>query len=185
MAKNVLIQTLVSAMNIDALNRSFVHTAEVENGMIFKPGAISTTADEEEVFTIEAPATGGLLGVWMSAEPEVVMTKAGDKKYYKGLNPDVRDFAIDANQVFSGFKPVVGDLITLTGGAVLLGTYTAGVSAYVNATDGSMGLTWADVQTADAFSMKLVRETYISITDGSQIGANQRVPAFTFEVVAN
>lgn len=184
-AKNIVVQRVCQAMNIDALNRSFVSETDVENGMVFASGGRSTTRGEDEVFTISKAAAGALNGLWMAYEPEVVVTNAGDNINYKGLNPDIRYFYNEAGKVFSAFKPQVGDIITLTGGGVLLGTYTKGTSTHVNATASSMGLTWGTSATANALSLKLLNEDYVSLTDGSVIGGTGRVPAFTFEVVSN
>jgi hypothetical protein len=180
--KNILIQKLVMAKNIDSLNRSFVHTAEVENGMVFQSVGRSTDADKAEVFTITAPATGALTGLWMAYEPEVVLTTSGNS-VYKGLDPDVRNFAIPIGTVFTGFKPMAGDIIQMTGGGALAGTKST--NTYVNASNGTMALTWGSSQTASALSAKLLETGYVSITDGSTIGGNQRVTAYTFEVLAN
>ena len=160
--KNILIQKLVMAMNIDSLNRSFVHTAEIENGMVFQADGRSTDADKAEVFKVKAPAAGALNNLWMAYEPEVVITTSGNSEY-KGLDPDVRNFAIKAGRVFSGFKPQKHDIITLTGGAVLAGT--KGTNTFINATADAMTLTWGATQTASAFSAQLLETTYVSITD--------------------
>jgi len=62
MSYAVLVQDAVQAMNIDALNRSAVCAANVDNGNIFYLATKSTTAGEGEVWTATQPATGsGLL----------------------------------------------------------------------------------------------------------------------------
>lgn len=183
--KNVVVQDLVQALNIDALNRSFVAKTDVENGAIFACGPRSKDRDKAEVFDVAEPQAGALTGLWMAYEPEVNNTVAGENKIYRGLNPDPRDFTNVAGTVFSGFKPMPGDIITLTGGAVLAGTYEAGTTNYVNATAGANTLTWGNEPTEGAFSMKLIEPAYISLTDGSVIGGIGRVPAYRFEVVNN
>lgn len=183
--RNILIQNLAQALNVDALNRSFVSESEIENGMIFASGERSTSDDEAEVFQAGAPEAGALTGLWMAYEPEVVLTVAGTNKQYKGLNPDPRDFFVPAGMVFSGFKPMAGDILTITGGGVLAGNYEEGTTTHVNATAGANTLTWGNSATADAFSMKLLNTSYVSVTDGSVLGAVGRVPAYTFEVVQN
>lgn len=180
--KNVLVQSQVQAMNIDALNRSAIATrSEVENGMVFQLKGQSTVDGQDEVWEVTAPAElETLKGLWMAYEPEVTIITVNGKEY-KGLTPDPRDFAVPAGKVFSAFKPVVGDIILLSLGETV-DQYTAG-DLFLNAADATMGLVWGQAQTADALSFKLLEVSYISIADGS-IGA-QRVPSYKLECVAN
>ncbi len=60
--KAILIQNAVQAMNIDALNRSAIGSADIDNGNIFYLASKSTTAGEGEVWSATQPATAsGLL----------------------------------------------------------------------------------------------------------------------------
>ena len=60
--KAILVQNSVQAMNIDALNRSAIGSADIDNGNIFYLATKSATAGEGEVWTATQPATGsGLL----------------------------------------------------------------------------------------------------------------------------
>ena len=178
--KTVLVQTQVQAMNIDALNRSAVAAAEVENGMVFNLATQSTTAGEGEVWAVTNPVTGALTGLWMAYDPEVVVVTSNGKQY-RGINPDPRDFSIAAGDVFSAFKPMVGDLILVTAGGAL--DAPTGSNAFLEAADGAMKMAWADTQTASTLSFKLIGTSYVSIPDGT-IGT-QRVTAYKLECVAN
>jgi hypothetical protein len=174
----ILIQNAVQALNIDALNRNVVGTADIDNGSVFSLSTLSTTAGEGEVWTAVQPATGaGLTNLWMAYEPEVVTTVSGTKKY-KGINPDVRDFYNIAGDVFTAFKLQLGDIVTISADG-LAGTIST--NTYVVATNGDYKLTWAAAPVSGV-SLKLIETTYISIADGS-IG-NQRTTAYRFEVVA-
>lgn len=180
MAHNVLIQNQVMAMNVDSLNRSAVSASDVDNGNLVVLSALSATAGEGEVWTAIVPSTSdGLTGLWMAGQPEVVLTVSGSSEY-KGLNPDPRNFYNIAGEVFSVFKPQLGDIITMTADG-LAGTKST--NTFVNATDTTGGLkpVWGATQTSSVFSMKLLETTYISIADG---GINsQRVTAYRFAVV--
>jgi hypothetical protein len=57
MAKAILVQNSVQAMNIDALNRSAIGTDDIDNGNVFYLASKSSTAGEGEVWTATQPAT--------------------------------------------------------------------------------------------------------------------------------
>jgi hypothetical protein len=179
---SVMIPTQIASQNIDAYNRSAVTAAtDVSNGNLVKLTVKSTTAGEGEVWTAVTPSTSaGLTNVWVVYQgDEIVVTN----NQYKGLDPDPRNFYVPATKVFSVFKPVLGDLITITDDG-LGGTYSAGVTTHVNATDGATGgliPVWGNSQTGSVFSMKLNKVTYISLATGAI--DSQRVRAFEFEVV--
>ena len=59
---NVVIKRRVAAHNIDALNRTFVATEDLENGSIFTLTERSTTDGEDEVWKVAMP-TATSLGV--------------------------------------------------------------------------------------------------------------------------
>ena len=181
MSYNILVQDSVQAMNIDALNRSAVCAANVDNGNIFYLATKSATAGEGEVWTATEPATNsGLLfsckllgttyisiadgsigtqrvtayqlevvsnatGVWMAYSPEIVTVVSGTKKY-KGINPDPRDFTNLAGEIFTAFKPQVGDIITMTADGI--GDTAIGTNTYAVAKDGQYKLDWASAANA-------------------------------------
>ena len=176
MAYGVLIKNAVAAQNVDSFNRSAVSASVVDNGNIVKLGALSTTAGESEVFVAAVPATGNLTDLWVAYQPENV---ASDGKY-KNLDPNPQNFTNAIGDVFSVFKPQLGDILTLTA-ENLAGT--KGSNTFVNATDTSGGLkpVWGSTQTSSVFSMKLLETTNIALPDG---GINSgRVTAYKFEVV--
>lgn len=78
-------------------------------------------------------------GLWMAYEPEVVVTVTGTKKY-KGINPDVRDFYNASGDVFTAFKPQVGDILTFTDDGI---TGTKSTNTYIVATNGQYKLAWS------------------------------------------
>jgi len=179
MAYGILVQEKVAALNIDSLNRPVVSASDVENGMVFNLLAKSTNSGStvaNEVWTAEFPVTGSLIDLWMAYEPEVVQTVSGNS-YYKGIDPDPRNFYIPAGDVFSAFKPQMGDLIMLTPD-VLSGSKSTG--DYVVAADISLELTWSATPLLDGLTLKYTDTSYISIGTGAI--DNQRITAYRFQV---
>lgn len=174
---NILIQNLVQASNVDALNRSFVvpSGATYTNGTPIVSGALSTTDGEEEVFVCAVPSAKAL-GVWIVAEPEIVMT---DSKY-RGIDPDVRNFSLPAGAVFSAIKPQKGDILTYT----IIGsdTFATGDTDAQIASNGAF--VWATSALTDSFNLHLLETTYVSVGSGV-LGATGRVTAYKFEVTCN
>jgi len=171
----VLIPEAVIATNVDSYNRSFMCSASsLDNGMIF----ISTTRNwatgsGAEVFNISSPATGSLSNLWMAyAGDEVVTTDAK----YKGLDPNPRNFYLSAGTVFSGFKPVPGDIILLTGESIK-GT----VDDYAVAANANYQLIWASTSSGTALAFKKLGTKYISLGTGSI--DTQRVTAYELECI--
>ena len=111
---NVLVQTHVMAMDVDALNRVGVYdSANVDNGTALVCGVQSTNAGQKHVFSV-TPASGVAKGLWMAYSPEVDTTVDGTL-YFKGLDVDPRNFTNLAGKPFDMFKPVAGvDLIQVT-----------------------------------------------------------------------
>jgi len=175
MANGVVIQNKVQAMNIDALNRPAKGSVEIDNGDVFQLASKSAVSGEEEVWLATAPATGSLDGLWMAYEPEVVLTASK----YKGIDPDVRNFTNPAGEIFTAFKPVIGDIISLTGDAL---TGTAEL-AYANAANTAYKLVWGASQTASALSLEYLDTKFLSIGLGSL--GTQRVDLYEFVVVGN
>ena len=179
MTHAVLIQNQVAAKDISAYNRSVVSGSDaVDNGNVFWLQAQGSSGSASEVWTVVTPATGSLIGLWMAASPEVPITVDG-ALVYKGLNSDPRNFYNVGGTPFDAFKPVAGDVITLTADAL----DSATAAAFAGATNGSGKLTWAATIAANAFTLRYLATTYISI--GSGAIDNQRVTAFKFEVLNN
>lgn len=175
MAYGLIVPRKIAAQDVNAFNRSAVSASAYENGFVGYFSGKSATAGESEVWTMVAPATAHLYDLWMVYEPEVVVT---DSKY-KNINPDPRDYIAAIGDVFSVFKPQIGDLISMSVDA-LAGTKST--NTFVVATDGAQALTWA-AAAVSGLSLELVDDDdWISIGLGS-IGT-QRVAMDLFEVVA-
>ena len=182
MANGVVIKNRVAAMNVDSYNRSAVTGSGVDipinNGYVFRLDSQSGSSGYEEVWAVEKCSANAstLNNLWMAYSSENVLTA----NKYKGIDPDPRSFTNVGGLVFDAFKPQAGDVITMTA-ADISGSPSTG--DYVNSTSGSYTLTWSATQTTNSLSMKLLKETYISI--GSGAIDSQRVLAYKFAVVAN
>ena len=178
MAKSILIPTLVAAKNIDSLNRSFVSTADLDNGNVFGKGELSTNAGESQVYKTVTPATGSLTGLWMAYSPEDVVLTDDLGNQFKVGSLDPRAFTNKAGTVFSGFKPQVGDLVLISADGI------SGVANnYAVAANGASKLAFNETAGA-GLSFKVVETTYISLASANNIGS-QRVVAYLLECVAN
>ena len=179
-AKGVVQLLSVAAQNIDAYNRMFIDESnDVDNGTVFRCSTPSTTAGEDQVYTIDTLASSaGLTNLWMACSPiDTIVTDAQGNQYKLGLT-DPRNFTNVAGVPFDGYKIQVGDRIALTA-ACLTGSSSTG--NYVVATNADRKLNWASAAVSGV-SYLLRDTTYISIPDGS-IGS-QRVTAYLFECVA-
>jgi len=173
----ILVPNQIAATNVDAWNRSAVSATAVDNGNVVILSTYGAATGNSEVWTAIAPSTSnGLTGVWMVYDPELVWTSS-----YRGLDPDVRNFYVGANKVFSIFHPQIHDIITLSTNAIATGTGAA--STHINCTDASgLQLEWANSIGSSVFAAKYLKTTYFSIGTGAM--DTQRIVAYEFEVVA-
>ena len=112
MAKHgVLIESMIQAKNIDALNRSVISTVDVDGGNLI--ALTAPTVKGEDRWTASVPATGTLGGLWIAYNPSVKYTEVNGKMY-AGLSADPRDYTNIKNHTFDAFKPKVGDEIIVT-----------------------------------------------------------------------
>lgn len=172
---NVVIKRRVAAHNIDALNRTFVATEDLENGSIFTLTERSTTDGDDEVWKVAKP-TATSLGVWMAKSSEVTITTVGEGDYalqMKGIVEDPRMFTNVKGLVGDCFKPQVGDMIEMT-----LGDDT---DKYLVA-DAAYKLKVADTA-GDGFAMHQVGTSILHI--GSAKLVKTPVKTYIYEVVAN
>lgn len=172
---NVVIKRRVAAHNIDALNRTFVATEDLENGSIFTLTERSTTDGEDEVWKVAKP-TATSLGVWMAKSSEVTITTVGEGDYalqMKGIVEDPRMFTNVKGLVGDCFKPQVGDIIEMT-----LGDDT---KKYLVA-DAAYKLKAADAPSS-GFAMHQVGTSILHI--GSAKLVKTPVKTYIYEVVAN
>ena len=112
MAKHgVLVESMIQAKNIDALNRSVISGVDVDGGNLI--ALTAPTVKGEDRWTASVPATGALGGLWIAYNPSVKYTEVNGKMY-AGLSADPRDYTNIKNHTFDAFKPKVGDEIIVT-----------------------------------------------------------------------
>lgn len=172
---NVVIKRRVAAHNIDALNRNFVATEDLENGSIFTLTERSTTDGEDEVWKVAKP-TATSLGVWMAKSSEVTITTVGEGDYalqMKGIVEDPRMFTNVKGLVGDCFKPQVGDIIEMTLGDDT-NKYLVADAAYKLKAAATAG---------DGFAMHQVGTSILHI--GSAKLVKTPVKTYIYEVVAN
>lgn len=178
MAKTVLIQTQVAAMNIDSLNSDAINTTDdLDNGSIVVRGALSTVAGKGELFTTSKPVTGSLTDLWMVYSPEVVAFKSGSN-IYKGLSADPREFTNIVNYPLNIFKPMAGDLIKITGDGFTGGLEGLTAGQYAVATNASYKL-GANASAIEGLTFKVLKK------DDFIVIGNEHVPAALIECVRN
>jgi len=177
----ILVPEAIAATNVDSFNRSAQYSgSSVDNGNVFQLASkVGTSGSGTEVFVVSAPATGSLAGLWMAYESwENVLT---DSKY-RGLDPDPKNFFIKQNEVFSAFKPQVGDVILATAEAL---TGTKSTNEYVVATNGALQLNWS-ATSIEGLTFKLLGSKYISLPNSSASTIdNQRVTAYELMCIIN
>ena len=172
---NVVIKRRVAAHNIDALNRTFVATEDLENGSIFTLTERSTTDGEDEVWKVAKP-TATSLGVWMAKSSEVTITTVGEGDYalqMKGIVEDPRMFTNVKGLVGDCFKPQVGDMIEMTLGDDTYKYLVADVAYKLKVADAA----------GDGFAMHQVGTSILHI--GSAKLVKTPVKTYIYEVVAN
>lgn len=172
---NVVIKRRVAAHNIDALNRTFVATEDLENGSIFTLTERSTTDGEDEVWKVAKP-TATSLGVWMAKSSEVTITTIGEGDYalqMKAIVEDPRMFTNVKGLVGDCFKPQVGDMIEMTLGDDT-NKYLVADAAYKLKTASAAG---------EGFAMHQVGTSILHI--GSAKLVKTPVKTYVYEVVAN
>lgn len=176
MTHSVVIPSKYAAKDIDAYLRPVVAQQNMDNGYVFSLLSKST-GSAVECWIPTVPTTGSLSGLWMAYEPEVPFLTNGTNQY-NGLGT-IQDFYTAASQVFTAFKPVVGDLIVVTADAFTSGTApTAG--QYAVAVNGAFTLT-AQATSGAGQSWALRQTTTIPFANGT-IGSSN-LTAYQLECV--
>ena len=111
MANGVIIESRISATDVDALNRFCVSENDVAGGALIALAAPTKQGDERWVAT--TPAAGALGGLWMAYNPSEHYTEVNGKMF-AGLSADPRDYVNIKNRTFSAFKPKKDDQIVIT-----------------------------------------------------------------------
>lgn len=115
MAHGFIIESMIQAKNIDALNRSVVSAVDVDGGGLISLAYPTTKGND--VWTASTPDSGTLGDLWIAYNPEVKYLSINGKKY-AGLSADVRDYTNIAGETFDAFKPKIGDELIISVDAV-------------------------------------------------------------------
>lgn len=179
MAYGIVLPLDVAALNIDASNKTFISSDDIENGSVFTLGAV--VSGQEDEFAAVKPATANLAKqFYMAMSPERIVTTINGQTYYD-LVKDPRAFINVAGEPIDGVMLKIGDTVRLSADA-LAGSYvgSGSVTTHVVAVDNAYQLTWA-TGAISGLSLKNTRTTYISVP--SALGS-QRVTAYDFIVEA-
>ncbi len=172
----IFIPSSVMATNVDSLNRSFKASRDVDNGSVFVKGALSTTSGEGQVFTAGLP-TANTLGLWMAFTAEDTIVTIGGNQYKLDL-VDPRLFTNITGLVFSGFKPMVDDIITISADGIL-----GEEDDYIIADPTTGKLKFASAK-GTGMAWEVLEKTYLSVAGASAFGT-QRVTAYKLQCLAN
>lgn len=173
MSHAIMIPSVTMAEKLDSLVRSIKCVSDLDNGnIVFLNDGISSTSGEGEVWTAATPASTTVTGAWMVGEPEVVITNA----QYKGLDPDPRNYYLDADTIGTAFKVKKCDIVRLTTDA-----FSNSRSSNTYAGIGSSGakLTWQASSSNALF--KFVEATTLPLSTGSP--GNNRVTIYRLEAI--
>lgn len=111
MAKGFLIESMIQAKNIDALNRSAISEIDVDGGCLV--ALVAPTTKGEDRWTAVAPNEDALGDLWMAYNPSVKYLSVNGKEY-AGLSADVRDYTNVAGKTFDVFKLKKDDEVVIS-----------------------------------------------------------------------
>jgi len=171
----VLVPNKVAAKDVDAYVRPAISASNIDNGNIFVLNQKSGTTGEPEVWLATFPTSASAARVWMAGEPELPFATAGNNTYL-GLG-NIRDFYNSASQVFTAFKPQIGDIVTMT----VENFDSATTAAYAISVSGKGTLEWSATAPSSGFGLRYLNTTYIPFASASAIG-DSRLTAYQFEV---
>jgi hypothetical protein len=183
MSYGVVVPNKIRATDIDALNRVAVCAAAINNGYVFElltQVSSATNAEQGEVWNATQSA-GTITNMWMAYSPEITKIVAANGSVYKGLDNDPRNFRSEIGDLIDCFRPMVGDIITITSDS-LYGTKASASYTHVVATSGYYQLVWA-TGAVSGLSLAWISTGTLSIPTGT-ISDTQQVTAYKFQVVA-
>lgn len=112
MAHGLIIESKISADNVEALNRSVVSTtADFDGGNLMVLTAPTTVGEDR--WTATVPATGAVSGLWVAYNPTDRFIDV-EGRVFAGLLADERAYTNLKGKTFDAFKPKVGDEIDFT-----------------------------------------------------------------------
>ena len=187
MTQGILLQKSCVANDVVAYNRYAVGDDDIDNGNVFRldtqnAANSSGSSGYSEVWDVlQSAAEGSTLdSLWMANQESPNMTVDGSYKY-RGMNDDPRNFYNIAGDVFSAFKPQVGDVIELSADN-FVNTFDSNV--YANSGSSIYTLKWGNsAGSGSQMSWQYLATTYFSIGTGAI--DNQRVTAYKLVCLYN
>jgi hypothetical protein len=176
MSYGVVVPNKIAATDVDAYNRTAVCATAVENGFLVELLTRSSTTGEGEVW-VATQSAGTLTNIWMVLGPEVVSVVSGSNKF-KGIDNDPRNFRYEIGDIIDVFRPVTGDILTLSADAL-----SGSLNTYAIITSGSWKAVWGG-SAASGLTLKYLETTYISLPQAGAISETQRPTAYKFVVSA-
>lgn len=154
MANSIFIPRQIGAMDVAIWNRHAIANdsaiGDIDNGSVFLLPTRSTKIDESEVWEVEVFETGAVGQLWMAYSDEYFMP---------GLQPsfdadNVKMFTNKNGKVFPAYMPQLGDLITVSAGALLTDFATG--DKYVGPVTKELKMDWATTLPQTGLAYKLV-----------------------------
>ena len=189
MSHGILLQKSCVANDVVAYNRFAMTSSsvDIDNGNVFRLDTqnlynSSGSSGYSEVWDVLAPAITGsnMDGLWMANQESPNKTVDGSYEY-RGLNDDPRNFYNVGGDVFSAFKPQVGDIVELSADN-FVNTFSTNV--YAHSGSSVYTLYWSDTAaTGSRMSFRYLATTYFSIGTGAL--DDQRETAYKLECVDN
>jgi len=180
MAYAVIELNQVAATDVAIYNRTAISGSNLEQGSLFRLDSLSSGSGQGEVFSATQIVTGSLVDVWMANGQVIPFLASADGEIFNQGSEDPRNFYNPANRVFDAFKPVPGDIVTLSEDCF---TGARSSNTYANATTGLWQLVWGASQDTGALSFKYLATKWISI--GNPAVASGRVTAYRMQCLAN
>lgn len=115
MANGFMIESAISATNIDAENRYAIADIPVAGGELV--ALTAPTKQGDDVWTAAAPGAGTLGGCYMAYNPSMHITMVGENEF-AGLSADPRDYTNEPKRVFTVFKPKKGNEVIVSNDCV-------------------------------------------------------------------
>jgi len=180
MAYAVIELNQVAATDVAIYNRTATSGSKLEQASLIRLDTLSSGSGQGEVFAATQIATGSLVDVWMVNGQVIPFLASADGELFNQGSEDPRNFYNPANRVFDAFKPVPGDIVTLSEDCF---TGAKSTNTHANATTGTWQLVWGAVHAPDALCFKYLATKWISI--GNPAVASGRVTAYRMQCLAN
>jgi hypothetical protein len=111
----ILVQNSVQAMNIDALNRSAIGNADIDNGNVFYLATKSSTDGEGEVWTATQPATASGLKLSLSLIGTTYVSLADGSIGTQRTTAYQFEVVDNSSNIWMAYSPEIVTVVTASG----------------------------------------------------------------------